>query len=172
MLLSAPVRPTRCMCLSCWPAVRLYTTSAEVSGLPSDHLTPFAMPSVSVLLPLLQVQERASHGTGLRPPSPTTTRGSYIAPWTKLPLGRPVAVYGLKFLTNAGSPDPVITTHWWPWAERTDVAAGADAATTSTTRPTSGASQLVRRMLRRISGILSGAIGEVGRKRFRERYTA
>jgi hypothetical protein len=80
--------------------------------LPSDHLTPFARFSVSVLLPLLHAHDCASHGTGLSPPSPTTISGSYIAPCTTYPLGMPVEVYGLKFLTNAGSPDPVITTHW------------------------------------------------------------
>ena len=48
--------------LSCLPAVRLYTTSAEVSGTPSVHLTFLRRLRVSVLLPLLQFQDAASHG--------------------------------------------------------------------------------------------------------------
>jgi hypothetical protein len=92
MLLPAPVRPTRSMILSCRPARKLYTTSAESSRWPSDHLALRARFSVSLLLPLLHFQERASHGTGFRPPWPVTMRGSKNAPWTKAPLGSPVAV--------------------------------------------------------------------------------
>ncbi len=102
------------MSLSCRPARKLYTTSAESSFWPSDHLAFRARFSVSVLLPLLHFQLRASHGTGLRPPWPVTIRGSKNAPWTMEPLGSPVAVYGLKFLTKAGSPEPVMTRHLWP----------------------------------------------------------
>ena len=105
----------------------------------SDHLTFFARYSVSVLLPFDHFQVRASHGTAGSPPSGEMTSGSYIAPLMNCPLGRPVAVYGLKFLTNAGSPDPVMTRHLCAAvrvsadgaAPRVD-AAGDTVATTST----------------------------------------
>src|SRR3954468_15329238 len=46
-------------------------------------------------------------------------------------LGRPPPAYGLKFLTKAGSPEPVITRHGCPAADELvfAVTAGAAAAT-------------------------------------------
>src|SRR3954454_17713258 len=52
MLLPVPTRPMRSIVLSWRPAVRLYTTSATVSGLPSDHFAFGAICIVSVLLAL------------------------------------------------------------------------------------------------------------------------
>ena len=72
MFVSGRVYPMMSITLFCLPAVRLYTTSTEVSGLPSDHLTPFASCSVSVLLPLLHFQLVASHGSVGFPPSGET----------------------------------------------------------------------------------------------------
>src|SRR5947208_1741508 len=87
------------------------------------------MCSVSVLLPLLHFQLRASHGIVLLPPVGTAISGSYMAPWTIELLGRPPPAYGLKFLTKAGSPEPVITRHRWAaWMlPAPSVAAGAAA---------------------------------------------
>src|SRR5215475_13752175 len=71
------------------------------------------------------------------------------------PLGRPVAVYGLKLRTNAGSPEPVMTRHLWAVVRETEAGAfPADAAeetvaTTSTARsaaaPTAAATSVRRR---------------------------
>src|SRR4051794_18598908 len=58
MFVSGRVTPRMSMVLFCLPARRLYTTSVEFSDLPSDHLTPFASCSVSVLLPLLHFHVR------------------------------------------------------------------------------------------------------------------
>src|SRR5436190_843899 len=60
------------------------------------------MCSVSVLLPFVHFQVRASHGSVLAPPLGTTTSGSYIAPWANVLLGRPPPAYGLKFFVKAG----------------------------------------------------------------------
>src|SRR4051794_41839827 len=51
-------------------------------------------------------------------------------------LGRPPPAYGLKFLTKAGSPEPVITRHGWPaFVEPAPaVTAGAAAAPPRITR--------------------------------------
>src|SRR5437899_3234860 len=76
MFVSGRVNPTVSMTLFCLPAVRLYTTSVEVSALPSDHLTPFARLSVSVLLPFDHFQVRASQGSVGLPPSGETVRPS------------------------------------------------------------------------------------------------
>ena len=46
-----------------------------------------------------------------RAPTPASAPG--VDHWTNAPLGCPVAVYGLKFLTNVGSPDPVMTRQLW-----------------------------------------------------------
>src|SRR5581483_6883286 len=73
------------------------------------------------------------------------------------PLGRPVAVYGLKLRTNAGSPEPVMTRHLWAVVRTTEAGAAApwlDAAaetvaTASTARsapaPTAAATSVRRR---------------------------
>ena len=76
MLFRAPVSPIRSIVLSWRPAVRLYTTSSDVSGFPSDHFAFFARLRVSVLLPFVHFQLRASQGTVWTPPAETTTRGS------------------------------------------------------------------------------------------------
>ena len=76
MFVSGRVTPRMSMTLFCRPARRLYTTSVEFSALPSDHLTPFASCSVSVLLPLLHFHVRASHGRVGLPPSGETVRPS------------------------------------------------------------------------------------------------
>ena len=72
-----------------------------------------------------------------------------------VPLGRPVAVYGLKFLVKAGSPDPVMTRHLCA----VDVLLAVTAAGAVPIRSTAGithptatavASEALRRKLRRI----------------------
>src|SRR5262245_45189848 len=160
MLLPVPVRPMRSIVLSCRPAVRLYTASAAVTGLPFDHFAFLARWSVSVLLPLLHFQLRASHGIVLLPPAGTTISGSYIAPWTNALLGRPPPAYGLKLRVKAGSPDPVITRHLWAaltlTARTPSFAAGAVELTRRTETPTRPATATavaygrVERRLRRI----------------------
>src|ERR1700730_2694826 len=69
------------------------------------------------------------------------------------PLGRPVAVYGLKFLTKAGSPEPAMTRQVWPaWTEPAPKCeAGADAvaiSATSAARPAIAAIPARRRLKR------------------------
>ena len=73
MFVAGRYRPMMSMTGFCLPAVRLYTTSAAVSGWPSDHLTPLRMFSVSVLLPLLHFQLWASHGYWWPPPAEVET---------------------------------------------------------------------------------------------------
>jgi hypothetical protein len=80
---------------------------------------------VSVLLPLLHFQLRASHGTGLQAAFGRDDQRLVERPWTNEPLGRPVAVYGLKFLMNVGSPEPVMTRHLWPAAILTGLSTAA-----------------------------------------------
>src|SRR5262249_35077172 len=81
------------------------------------------------------------------------------APCTKVPLGSPVAVYGLKFLVNAGSPEPVITRHWCADApaERSTAAGLAAVRAVAVRAPTAtgtSAAQRVVRRGRRISAVL------------------
>ena len=56
MLLFAATRLIRSAALSCLPIVRLYRTSAAVSGLPSDHFTFDRTPMVSVFPSFDQVK--------------------------------------------------------------------------------------------------------------------
>src|SRR4051812_5715283 len=77
------------------------------------------------------------------------------------PLGRPVAVNGLKFLMNVTSPEPVMTRHLWAAAtslapatvsvrSAAGVAAARNAADAAQPATTTAASQRVERRLRRI----------------------
>src|SRR5947199_10862205 len=102
------------------------------------------------------------------------------------PLGSPVAVNGLKFLTNVTSPEPVMTRQRWlaalsarPWwtAAGLCTAAVAVATTVATAAhpATAAAGQRVERRLRRIGCPFSPGAGAnaerwlVRRKRFRKR---
>src|SRR5581483_10147203 len=77
--------------------------------------------------------------------------GASNAPRTNEPLGRPVAVYGLKLRTKAGSPEPVMTRQLCPAAEAAG-AAGAEADAKSTAmaaaRPAAVATPISRRVVR------------------------
>src|SRR5216683_1139437 len=94
-------------------------------------------------------------------------------------LGRPPPAYGLKFLVKAGSPDPVMTRHWWPAVVEPapSVAAGAAALPRSAAvaaRPAAAAVANQRgRMLRRIGCPFSPGVGRLiftrGPKMFRKR---
>src|SRR3954470_17481088 len=74
--LPLPTRPMRSITGLWRPAVRLYTTSATVSGLPSDHFALGAIWSVSVLFAFVHFQLRASHGTVWTAPAEVAMRGS------------------------------------------------------------------------------------------------
>ena len=58
---------------------KVKTTSAEVSGVPSEKTTPLRRWKVNSFAPLVAVHDDASHGTGVVPAPLNVTRVSYTA---------------------------------------------------------------------------------------------